>query len=92
MTASGAQKPNAAADKLVLPVGKSVFTTGLPVTGGEIRPDVGGARQNRPVHRKKWRRVWRIQLPTFSGLKSARITGKPAGNTNLPVTVAGKPI
>jgi hypothetical protein len=92
MIASGAQKPDDAEDKPVLPAGKSVFTTGLPVTSGEIWPDVGGARQNHPVHRKKWRRVWGIQLPTFGGLKSARITGKPAGNTNLPVTVAGKPI
>jgi hypothetical protein len=54
MTASDAQKLDAANDKPVLPVDKSVFRTGLPVHGGKIRPDLGGARQNRPVHRGRW--------------------------------------
>jgi hypothetical protein len=56
MTASGARKPNAAADKPVLPVGKSVFSISLPVPSGEIQLDLGGAHRNRPVRRERWRR------------------------------------
>jgi hypothetical protein len=88
MTASGVQKPDVAINKLVLPVGKSVFSTGLPIPGGEIQSNLGGARRNRPVRRERWRRGWGIQLPTFGGLKPAGI----AGNTDLSVTVAGKPV
>jgi hypothetical protein len=35
---------------------------------------------------------WGIHLLAFGGLKPPRITGKPAGNTDLSVTVAGKPV
>jgi hypothetical protein len=40
----------------VLSVGKSVFRTGLPVHGGEIRSDLGGAHRNRPIRRERWHR------------------------------------
>jgi hypothetical protein len=35
---------------------------------------------------------WGIHLHAFDGLKPPRITGKPAGNTDLSVTVVGKPV
>jgi hypothetical protein len=92
MTASGARKPSIAADKPVLLVVKSIFSTGLSVPGGEIRPDLGGAHRNHPVHRERWRQGWGIQLPTFGGLKPGGITAKPVGNTDLSITVDSKPI